>query len=67
MSWVNCRLTRFGAINELKPATLSWVRRLDENRLHFVIRYLTPIELEAEYYRETDTRHRALLGEVARN
>jgi len=40
----------FRTADELELATLSWVHWFNENRLHSSIGYLTPIEMENEYY-----------------
>jgi hypothetical protein len=37
-------------------ATLSWVHWFNENRLHSSIGYLTPLEKENEYYRESNPK-----------
>jgi putative transposase len=55
----------FRTADELELATLSWVHWFNENRLHSSIGYLTPIEKEAEYYRETNPQHQPALGELA--
>jgi putative transposase len=55
----------FRTVDELELATLSWVHWFNENRLHSSIGYLTPIEMESEYYREINTRQQPLPGELA--
>ena len=55
----------FKTVDELELATLSWVHWFNENRLHSSIGYLTPIEMEKKYYRETDPHQQPLLGELA--
>ena len=54
----------FRTPDELELATLSWVHWFNENRLHSSIRYLTPIEKENEYYRETNPQSQPALGEL---
>lgn len=55
----------FRTVDELELATLSWVHWFNENRLHSSIGYLTPIEMENEYYRENNSQSRPVLGELA--
>lgn len=55
----------FRTVDELELATLSWVHWFNENRLHSSIGYLTPIEMENEYYRENTFRQQPLPGELA--
>ena len=55
----------FRIVDELELATLSWVHWFNENRLHSSIGYLTPIEKENEYYRETNSHDQPVLGELA--
>ena len=55
----------FRTADELELATLSWVHWFNENRLHSSIDYLTPIEKENKYYRENNTQHHPVPGELA--
>lgn len=55
----------FRTVDELELATLSWVHWFNENRLHSSIGYLTPIEMENEYYRDTNPQRQPSLGELA--
>ena len=55
----------FRTADELELATLSWVHWFNESRLHSSIGYLTPIEMEQQYYRENNPQQQSLLGEPA--
>jgi putative transposase len=55
----------FRGSDDLELATLSWVHRFNENRLHSSIGYLTPIEKENEYYRENNPPQQPLPGQLA--
>jgi len=55
----------FRTVDELELATLSWVHWFNQNRLHSSIGYLTPMEMEQEYYREINARQQPLPGELA--
>lgn len=55
----------FRTCDGLELATLSWVHWFNENRLHSSIDYLTPIEVEQQYYRQNNPRPQPLSGELA--
>lgn len=55
----------FRTIDELELATLSWVHWFNQNRLHSSIGYLTPIEMENQYYREMNPQSQPVPGELA--
>lgn len=55
----------FRGVDDLELATLSWVHWFNENRLHSSIGYLTPIEMENQYYREINPQRQPTLGEPA--
>ena len=54
----------FRTVDEFELATLSWVHRFNENRLHSSIGYLTPIEAENAYHREKTSRQHPLPGQL---
>lgn len=55
----------FRSVDELELATLSWLHRFNEHRLHSSIGYLTPIEKENKHYREINSLNRPVPGELA--
>jgi putative transposase len=52
----------FRTVDALELATLDWVHWFNEYRLHSSIGYLTPIEAEQAYYRQTTSRQQPLPG-----
>ncbi len=55
----------FRTVDELELATLSWVHWFNENRLHSALDYLTPREIEHQYYRENTFQTQPRPGELA--
>ena len=52
-------------VEDLELATLNWVHWFNETRLHSAIGDIPPIEFEAQYYRQINTRTQPLSGELA--
>jgi putative transposase len=52
--------------DEREFATLSWVKWLNEQRLHSSIEYLTPIEMTKAHCRENTSRHQPPPEELTR-
>lgn len=52
-------------VDDLELATLSWVHWFNENRLHGSLDYLTPLEYEAEHYRQIAALQHPLPGELS--
>ncbi len=50
-------------VDDLELATLNWVWWFNEIRLHGEIGHVPPIEYEAAYYRQNNTRQQPLPGE----
>jgi putative transposase len=50
-------------VDDLELATLNWVWWFNEIRIHSEIGYVTPIEFEAEHYRQMNTQQQPRLGE----
>jgi len=55
----------FRTVEELELATLSWVHWFNEHRLHSMIGYRTPIEVEDDYYAQITSDQQPLVGEPA--
>lgn len=55
----------FKTVEELELATLMWVDRYNNGRLHSSIGYTTPTEHENAYYAETNPQDQPVLGEPA--
>lgn len=55
----------FRTVDELELATLGWVHWFNHNRLHSSLDYLTPLEVEEQYYRENTSRPQPRPGELA--
>lgn len=55
----------FRTVDDLELATLSWVHWFNTARLHSSIGYATPVEFEAEYYRQINSQQQPLPGEPA--
>jgi putative transposase len=49
-------------LHDLELGTCDWVYWYNHNRLHSSINYLTPIEYEHAYYRQSDTDEQPLAG-----
>ena len=52
----------FRTVEELELATFSWVHWFNENRLQCSIGYLTSVEAENAYYRESNSQPQPMLG-----
>ena len=55
----------FKTVDELELATLSWVHWFNEQRLHSMVGYRTPVEVENDYYAQNDSGQQPLVGELA--
>ena len=50
----------FRTVDELELATCDWVHWFNNTRLHSRIGYTTPVDYEAEYYRQNNSRQQPL-------
>ncbi len=50
-------------VDDLELATLNWVWRFNEIRLHGEIGHVPPVEFEAAYYRQMNAQQQPPLGE----
>ena len=53
----------FRGVDDLELATLSWVDRFNNNRLHSMIGHMPPVEYETLYYRHNPPAQQPLAAE----
>ncbi len=54
-------------VDDLELATLSWVHRFNQTRLHSSIGDVLPIEYEHEHHRQNPSPKQPLPGELTRH
>ncbi len=50
-------------VEDLELATMTWVWWFNEIRLHSAIGHVSPVQFEADYYRQINPQHQPLVGE----